>query len=153
MVATFFCKSGHLATIQLVGQRSVTADWYSGVCLPAVLEAWKIRHPRDGLRHLRLHHDNAHAHSAAITTDYLFEQGVRLLPHPPYSPDLAPADFFLFGTVKEKLRGRDFQSPEAAGEAYEDEVAAIPIVTWRSAFDNWFIRCQSCIDVGGNYID
>ena len=37
-------------------------------------------------------------------------------PHPPYSPDLAPSDFFLFGYVKEKLGGQSFKTRE---ELYE----------------------------------
>jgi hypothetical protein len=32
------------------------------------------------------------------------------LPHPPYSPDLAPADFFLFSKMKMQLKGRRFHS-------------------------------------------
>jgi hypothetical protein len=33
-------------------------------------------------------------------------------PHPHYSPDLAPSDFFLFGYVKERLKGMVFLSYE-----------------------------------------
>jgi len=44
----------------------------------------------------RLHHDNVPAHSAFVTTDYLFRAGTATLPQPPYSLALAPADFFLF---------------------------------------------------------
>lgn len=153
MVATFFCKAGLVATVQLPGQQSVNSQWYSQTCLPAVFDAWRARRPRDGLQHLRLHHDNAPAHSAAVTTDFIFDNGVRLLPHPPYSPDLAPADFFLFGLVKEKLRGRDFGCPDDAVFAYEEELGRISPNTWRSAFDNWFQRCRMCINVNGNYVD
>jgi hypothetical protein len=32
------------------------------------------------------------------------------VPHPPYSPDLAPADFFLFPKLKTTLKGRHFQT-------------------------------------------
>jgi hypothetical protein len=32
------------------------------------------------------------------------------LPHPPYSPDLAPADFFLFPKMKMQMKGRRFQT-------------------------------------------
>jgi hypothetical protein len=34
------------------------------------------------------------------------------VPHPPYSPDLAPSDFFLFPKLKMKLKGRGFQTVE-----------------------------------------
>jgi hypothetical protein len=35
-----------------------------------------------------------------------------LEPYPPYSPDLTPSDFFLFGHLKEKILGIDFESPQ-----------------------------------------
>jgi hypothetical protein len=34
------------------------------------------------------------------------------IPHPPYSPDLAPYDFFLFPKIKLKLKGRQFDTTE-----------------------------------------
>lgn len=153
MVATFFTKGGHLVTVAVEHHRTVTAKWYTEVCLTAVLNAWQERRPRDGFRHLRLHHDNAPAHSAILTTEFLFEKGVRTVSHPPYSPDLSPADFFLFGIVKEKLRGREFSSAQEAVVAYEDEINSIPRGLWNRAFDNWFKRMSSCVNEHGNYVD
>ena len=40
------------------------------------------------------HHDNAPAHSALRTREFLAKHSITVLPHPPYSPDLAPCDFF-----------------------------------------------------------
>jgi hypothetical protein len=37
---------------------------------------------------------------------------MALIPHPPYSPDLAPCDFFLFPKMKLKLKGRRFDTTE-----------------------------------------
>lgn len=153
MVATFFSKAGHLVTVPVEHHRTVTAQWYTDICLNAVFDAWSQRRPNDQLRHVRLHHDNAPAHTAIRTTDYLSLKGVRVLHHPPYSPDLAPADFFLFGFVKEKLRGREFPSAQAAVRAYEDEVKNIPRNMWHSAFDNWFARMTACVNVHGDYVN
>jgi len=136
MVATFFSKAGHLVTVPLEHGRTVTAQWYCEVCLPKVLQAWTRRRPNDQFRHLRLHQDNAPAHTAIRTTDFLASKSIRSLHHPPYSPDLAPADFFLFGYVKEELRGQEFASPEAAVAAYEDAVNKIPRNMWHAAFSN-----------------
>jgi histone-lysine N-methyltransferase SETMAR len=153
MVATFFSKGGHLVTVAVEHQRTVTAKWYTEVCLTAVLEAWSNRRPNDGFRHLRLHHDNAPAHTAILTTDFLYEKGIRIVSHPAYSPDLAPADFFLFGMVKEKLRGIEFASAQEAVQVYEDEVNKIPRKVWNSAFNNWFTRMSDCVNNHGNYVD
>nr|CAH7749887.1 unnamed protein product [Callosobruchus chinensis] len=43
-----------------------------------------------------LHHDNAPAHSSFAVRDFFTKNGIPTLPHPPYSPDLAPSDFHLF---------------------------------------------------------
>ena len=55
-----------------------------------------------------LHHDNAAPHKAKIVTEYLQKERVEVLPHPPYSPDLAPCDFFLFPRIKKELKGKVF---------------------------------------------
>lgn len=55
------------------------------------------------------------------TMDKLHELGFELLPHPPYSPDLALSDFFLFSDLKKMLAGQKFSTNEeviAETEAY-----------------------------------
>ena len=39
-----------------------------------------------------------------------------MVPHPPYSPDLAPSDYHLFGPLKNDLRGTNFSEDEAVKE-------------------------------------
>ena len=63
-----------------------------------------------------LHQDNAPPHKAQIVTEFLVEQGIEALRHPPYSPDLAPSDFWLFDTLKLSLRRR-FPSRSSLGSA------------------------------------
>jgi hypothetical protein len=50
---------------------------------------------------LAAHHDNAPSHIFVLTQQFLAH-------NPPYSPDLAPCDFFLFPKIKLKLKGRRF---------------------------------------------
>ena len=49
----------------------------------------------------------------------LQELGFELLPHPPYSPDLAPSDFFLFSNLKRMLAGKKFFADEEVFEETE----------------------------------
>ncbi|UYV61610.1 hypothetical protein LAZ67_1005533 [Cordylochernes scorpioides] len=58
----------------------------------------------------KLLHDNAPAHRAIIVQDYLAKHSVSVLPHPPYSPDITPCDFFFFPKLKMTLKGRRFSS-------------------------------------------
>ena len=58
------------------------------------------------------HHDNAPADTSAIATAKLFDLRKEILPHPPYSPNLAPSDYFLFPNMKTWLGGKRFSSNE-----------------------------------------
>jgi histone-lysine N-methyltransferase SETMAR len=47
-----------------------------------------------------LHHDNARPYAAAATIETIQKLNFELLPHPPYSPDMARSDYHLFGSLK-----------------------------------------------------
>ena len=47
-------------------------------------------------------HDNARRHTALSVSRFLTKHNVIVLPHPPYSPDLSPRDFFLFLRLTKK---------------------------------------------------
>jgi histone-lysine N-methyltransferase SETMAR len=61
------------------------------------------RHPQ--AKRLTIHLDNCSIHTGRTTEEYIRHQNMIRLQHPPYSPDLAPNDFDLFPTIKEKLKG------------------------------------------------
>jgi histone-lysine N-methyltransferase SETMAR len=91
-----------------------------------------LRHLRNSVRHKRpelwhrknwlLLHDNALAHHSVLLQEELVKQQVTVLPHPPYSPDLAACNFFFFPLLKEKLLGCRYQLAKeiitATREAY-----------------------------------
>ena len=58
------------------------------------------------------HQDNAPCHKTLATMAKLNELSFVLLPHPPYSPDLASSDYYLFSDLKKMLQGRRFYSSE-----------------------------------------
>ena len=72
-------------------------------------------------------------------------------PHPPYSPDLAPSDFFLFGYVKTKLMGHSFQTREELFEAIFEIIEGIPQSLKLKVFDEWMNRCQWVHSHNGEY--
>ena len=67
---------------------------------------WKKRGPL--LLIMLFHHDNAPRHWASTTQETIDRRSMEVLGHPPYSPDLAPCDFFLFPKLKNILRGQQF---------------------------------------------
>ncbi|KAJ4451273.1 hypothetical protein ANN_02734 [Periplaneta americana] len=58
-------------------------------------------------------HDNARTHTSQYTTSEIAKIGWKVLPHPPYSPDLAPSDFHLSGPLKEAHRWHHFEDEKA----------------------------------------
>ena len=57
--------------------------------------------------------DNAKPHTANRTKEKIEELvGIELLPHPAYSPDLAPSDYHLFRSMAHFLRGKRFNNAE-----------------------------------------
>jgi len=59
-----------------------------------------------------LHHDNAPAHTSHLLQQLLAKHGTAQLQQPPYSPDLAPCDFFLFTRLKKVLKEHRFEAKE-----------------------------------------
>lgn len=100
-----------------------------------------------------LHHDNASSHTARLTVEFLEQKHIKVIEHPPYSPDLAMCDFWLFFNLKKNLRGRRFHSEDEIDEAIKAYFASIPRNGWLEAFKLWKIRLQKCIDVGGDYFE
>ena len=64
-------------------------------------------------------HYNASAHRALATQKKLIYLDFQCLDHPPYSPDLAPWDYFLIPGLKKELKGRYFSSDVEAITAAE----------------------------------
>jgi transposase len=73
-----------------------------------------------------LHHDNAHAHTSLLVSEFLTEHETTGVPQSPYSPDLAPAELFLFPRLKSALTGRRFQAIEQIEEKLLWDLRAIP---------------------------
>ena len=69
-------------------------------------------------------HDNAPVHKSRVAQVAIRECKFEQLNHPPYSPDLAPSDYYLFRNLKSHLRGtrfRDDDELKAATEAWFEE--------------------------------
>ena len=61
--------------------------------------------------------DNVPAHTPQVAMTAATECGFEILPHPPYSPDMAPSDFYLFPKLKSHLRGAQYGSNEGVIQA------------------------------------
>ena len=84
-----------------------------------------------------LHHDNAPVHALLLIREFFAKQEKIVMPQSPYSPDLTPADFFLFQKLKSALKVRRFQTIEKIKENSLQDLRAIPHNTFQDAFQNW----------------
>jgi transposase len=80
-----------------------------------------------------LHHDNV----PLLIRSHLAKHQTSVVPHPPYSPDLAPADSFLFPKLKTTLKGYHFQTIEDIQEKAISELRTITESAFHEAFQQW----------------
>ena len=108
-----------------------------------------LRSVREKRRELRqdnawlLHQDNAPAHNAMSICQFLAERNVTVLDHPPYSPDLAPGNFFLFPKLKEVIKGVRFLDMEAIKKAVTTELKRSPEESFQECMEAWQNRIRT----------
>ncbi len=83
------------------------------------LKITSLRSAQTSSKNWKLHQDNSRLHVAHVVQDFLTQKSIEEVPHPPYSPDLAPNDFFLYLTAKKDLEGRHFPTSTAAVKALD----------------------------------
>ena len=153
MFCIFFSFDGAVACKVVKKGKTVTSKYYLENVLPEVFDEFEKKREGQVVTNVMLHHDNASSHTANIVKEYLKQKHVTVLPHPPYSPDLAPCDFFLFPKLKKELAGRRFERIENLARAVNSIINKIPNQEYEKCFNSWRNRLQHCIDVGGKYFE
>ncbi|XP_060080781.1 histone-lysine N-methyltransferase SETMAR-like [Ylistrum balloti] len=133
--------------------KSITGKYYKDVVLTKLKKYYKKRRPATGFKHIRLVHDNAPTHTTAIVTAFLKKEKVTVLPQPPYSPDLAQCDFFLFPKLKSFLAGRKYTSRQALGAVIHQYLITVPKSAYSDAFRKWIHRLKLGISSHGEYFE
>ena len=85
--------------------------------------------------------------------DAVERNGYELIPHPAYSPDRAPSDFFLFPNLKKGIRGYHFRSDEEVVTAVEKWVIGKDLDIFSFGLMALEHRWSKCITLEGNYIE
>ena len=84
------------------------------------------------------HQDNAPVPNSILVTDYLTKMGINTVPQPPYSPDLAPCDFWLFP----KFTGCRYETIEEMSEAVTKVIDTLTQEDFYGAFPKLLERCN-----------
>jgi len=122
-----------------------------------------VRHLRESVHQKRLekwrdgdwilHHDNAPAHTSHLLQQFLAKHGTAQLQQLPYSPDLAPCDFFLFPRLKKVLKGHRFEAMEDIKRNSMKTLLDIPKEEFAKCFQQWQQRWVKCVAAEGNYAE
>ncbi|UYV70165.1 hypothetical protein LAZ67_7002045 [Cordylochernes scorpioides] len=133
--------------------RTVNKEYYLQV-MRNLREA--IRQKRPDLwknKNWLLHHDNAPAHTSLLVRDFLAKNNTLMMPQPPYSPDLAPCDFFLFPKLKRPMKGRRYATLDEIKTASKEELKNIFKKYFLKCFEDWKNRWHKCIISHGDYFE
>jgi hypothetical protein len=78
---------------------------------------------------------------------------MAVIPHPPYSPHLAPCDFFVFPKMKLNLKGRRFDTNEEIQTESQRVLDSLTEKDFQEAFQKWRRWWDRCLHAGGNYFE
>ena len=129
--------------------KTINSDYYM-VLLDRLSAEIKKKRPHMLQKKALFHQENASCHKSMKTKVKLNELSFELLLHPPYSPDLALSDYWLFNDLKKMLQGKRFGSNE--------EVITETEASFESKDESFYIkgieklekRWNECITLEGN---
>jgi hypothetical protein len=129
--------------------RTVNQHCYLEI-LARLREAVRRRRPELWLHAWISDHDNALAHDALAVREFLAKKSIMKLDRPPYSPYLAPCDFWLFPKLKTALKGHRFSDiADIQGHA-TTILQSIPEEEFQKCFEQCKHRLTKCIGAQGD---
>ncbi|CAF1140319.1 unnamed protein product, partial [Didymodactylos carnosus] len=103
----FFKSNGPVLIHKVDKGKTINHNYYIENCLRPVIDEIRKQEKSSRTKCIRLLHDNGRSHIHRDVIDYLTEEGIEIIPHPPYSPDLAPCDFWLNNYIKINLADQE----------------------------------------------
>ena len=147
MLTVFFSTSGfHYLNFMPPGQ-TANASFFCNI-FQQIAHGLPAKRPAK----VWIHMDNARPHRAKSSQNALTQNNLSTMPHPPYSPDLTPSDFYLFGHLKRSLGSRRFASFEELEQAVRDHIDKIGVPEIRRVYNHWIRRLEACEATGGDYV-
>ena len=126
MLICFFDQEGIVHREFVPPGMTVNANFYCDI-LRRLRENVRRKRPQKWQhQNLIIHHDNAPAHRSFKASQFLAKNNMTVIPHSPYSPELAPCDFFLFPMLKLRMKGRRFDTVEGIQEESQRVFDTIP---------------------------
>ncbi|XP_078671015.1 histone-lysine N-methyltransferase SETMAR-like [Branchiostoma floridae x Branchiostoma belcheri] len=152
MASVFWDSEGIIMIDYLQRGKTINAEYYASKLrqLRAAIEEKRSGKLEAGVLLLQ---GNAAVHTAQVSVAAANECGFELLPHPSYSPDLAPSDFYLFPKLTSHLRGKRFDGDDAVINAVEAYLGPQDASFFHQGIAMLEQRWTKCIEVRGDYVE
>jgi hypothetical protein len=151
-VSAYFSRCGFVSAEFLPIWEEDNSQFFTETVLPSTEKKHVECRPKLQTIAAHFHVDNAKPHTSKMSKEKIEELGFILMPQPPYSPDLTPYDFFLFGHLEQHLEGKRFTREDKVIPAVTRVFDKIPLQTFQNVMDDWQHRLRKCIQPGGEYL-
>ena len=151
MICVFFKSNEHVLVDVLEANKTINNINYNVKCLKPMIRALKSQRPVSGLSKIRLLHDNARPHVHSNVRNFLQKKGIKLIDHPPYSPDLAPSDFWLFDEIKRRLPSQ--MTANNVDREVTKILESIPAKEFLKTFEKYIERMRLCVTAERDYFE
>jgi histone-lysine N-methyltransferase SETMAR len=152
MASIFWDCQGLLLIDYMPHKTTITGQYYAQL-MGKLKEAIKEKRRGKLSKGILLLHDNAPVHKSKVAQAAIRECGFEQLNHPPYSPDLAPSDYYLFRQLKSNLRGQRFADDEELKSATETWFEEQSEKFYFSGISSLKEKWSKCVEVEGDYIE
>jgi transposase len=136
MVSAYFSRCGFVFVEFLPMGQKYNSQFFTETVLPSIEKKLAECRPKLRTTAAHLHVDNAKPHTSKLSIEKIEELGFILVHQPPYSPDLAPCDFFLFGHLKQHMEGNHFTREDQVIVAVREVFDKIPLQRFQNVMDD-----------------
>ena len=133
--------------------QTVTKEYYEGVHCRLRNAVWHKWPDLWAAKSWQFHHDNAPAHSSHLIQGFLAKHNIPLIRQAPYSPDMAPCDFWLLSKLKMLLKGTRFESREDITRKVTAQLDMIPQEAFQKCFQQWQDCWKKCVHYQEDYFE
>lgn len=146
MATVFWNKDGIVHIDYLKSGNSINKEYYV-----KLLDIVNAKIPARKRRKVQFLQDNCPSHKAKISLERIAQLGWTLLKHPPYSPDLAPSDYYLFRNLKNDILKNKFTHAEDVETQISDYFASKSSAWYFRGFDMFKTQLTNVILNKGSY--
>ena len=147
----FFKSNGPVLMHTVPKGKAIDHKYYTENCLKPVVQEIRRQRKSSGTKGIKLLQDNARPHRHSDVINYLKKQGINIMPHASYSPDLAPCDYWLNDYIKRNLT--DQPNEKSLTRAVSKILKNIPKKEFKKTFDKLLERMELCVNNHGDYFE